>query len=63
MGMSREFSSDSERMEQWTSMAKLRRIEVELIEALLANAMEPSSTPRQVCNETIEATIRLGETG
>jgi len=36
VGMSPEFSSDSERMEQWTSTAKLRRLEVERIEALLA---------------------------
>jgi len=41
--MSPEFSSDSERMEQWTSTAKLRRLEVERIEALLANATEPPS--------------------
>jgi len=34
--MSPDFSSDSERMEQWTSTAKLRRLEVERIEALLA---------------------------
>ncbi|MDR3745329.1 MAG: hypothetical protein P4K80_04275, partial [Acidobacteriaceae bacterium] len=36
VGMSPEFSSDSERMEQWTSTAKLRRLEAERIEALLA---------------------------
>jgi hypothetical protein len=36
VGMSPDFSSDSERMEQWTSTAKLRRLEVERIEALLA---------------------------
>ena len=36
VGMSPEFSSDSERMELWTSTAKLRRLEVERIEALLA---------------------------
>jgi hypothetical protein len=60
--MSSEFSSDSERMEQWTSTAKLRRLEVERIEALLANAMEPSSFLRPVCNEAVETTDRLGET-
>ena len=63
VGMSPEFSSDSERMEQWTSTAKLRRHEVERIEALLANATEPSSFPRPVCNEAVETTDRLGETG
>ena len=63
VGMSPEFTSDSERMEQWTSTAKLRRHEVERIEALLANATEPSSFPRPVCNEAVETTDRLGETG
>jgi hypothetical protein len=63
VGMSPDFSSDSERMEQWTSTAKLRRHEVERIEALLANAKEPSSVPRPVRNEAVETTDRLGETG
>ena len=63
VGMSSEFSSDSERMEQWTSTAKLRRLEVERIEVLLANATEPSSVPGPVCNETVETTDKLGETG
>ena len=62
VGMSPEFSSDSERMEQWTSTAKLRRHEVERIEALLANATEPSGFPRPVCSEAVETTDRLGET-
>jgi hypothetical protein len=62
VGMSPEFSSDSERMEQWTSTAKLRRHEVERIEALLANATEPSSVPQPVCNEAVETIDRLGET-
>jgi hypothetical protein len=62
VGMSPEFSSDSERMEQWTCTAKLRRHEVERIEALLANANEPSGFPRPVCSEAIETTDRLGET-
>ena len=61
--MSLEFSSDSERMEQWASTAKLRRHEVERIEALLANVTEPPSFPRPVCNEAIETTDRLEETG
>jgi hypothetical protein len=33
--ISAEFSDDAERMEQWTSTARLRRLEVERIEALL----------------------------
>jgi hypothetical protein len=63
VGMSPDFSSDSERMEQWTSTAKLRRHEVQRIEALLASATEPSSVPRPVRNEAVETTDRLGETG
>jgi hypothetical protein len=38
MEISAEFSIDTERMEQWSSTAKLRRLEVERIEALLAGA-------------------------
>jgi hypothetical protein len=57
------FSSDSELMEQLTSTAKLRWLEVERIEALLANVTEPSSFQRPVCNEAVETTDRLGETG
>jgi hypothetical protein len=63
VGMSPEFSSDSERIEQWTSTAKLRRNEVERIETLLADVTEPSGFPRPVCNEAVETTDRLGETG
>src|ERR1035438_3735269 len=63
VGMLPEFSSDSERMEQWTSTAKLRRLEVERIEALLASATELSSVPQPVCSEAVETTDRLGETG
>ena len=58
--MSLEFSSDSERMEQWASTAKLRRHEVERIEALLADATEPLSFPRPVCSEAVERIDRLG---
>jgi len=54
-GMSPEFSSDSERMEQWISTAKLRRLEVERIETLLANVTEPSISSRPVGNEAVEA--------
>jgi hypothetical protein len=64
--MSPEFSSDSERMEQWASTAKLRRIEVQRIEALLADATESQSFPRPVRRETVETAVemtdRLGET-
>ena len=62
-GMSPEFTSDSERMEQWASTAKLRRLEVERIEALLAKTAEPSGFPRRVGNEVVETVDRLGETG
>jgi len=58
-----EFSSDSEQMQQWTSTAKLRRLEVERIETLLANVTEPSSVLRPLGIETVEAKDRLGETG
>jgi hypothetical protein len=61
--MSPQFSSDSERMEQWTSTAKLRRHEVERIEALLADATGSPSFPRPVRNEAVEAIDKLGETG
>ena len=54
-GIPLEFSSDSEWMEQWTSTAKLRRLEVERIEALLANVTEPSISSRPVGNEAVEA--------
>jgi len=62
VGMSPEFTSDSERMEQWASTAKLRRLEVERIEALLAKTSEPLSFSRPVSNEAVETIDRLGET-
>jgi hypothetical protein len=43
MEISAEFSTDAERMEQWTSTAKLRRFEVERLEALLASTVETCS--------------------
>jgi hypothetical protein len=49
-------------MEQWTSTARLRRLEVERIEALLAEAAEPCGLAQPGCNETIEAKNRMGET-
>ena len=63
VGMSPEFTSDNERMEQWASTARLRRLEVEHIEALRAKTTEPSSFSRPVCNESVETIDRLGETG
>jgi hypothetical protein len=62
VAMSPEFTSDSERMEQWASTAKLRRLEVERIELLLAKMTEPSSFSRPVSNEAVETIDRLGET-
>jgi hypothetical protein len=62
MKISAEFSTDPERMEQWSSTAKLRRIEVERIEALLAGAAIPYGLAQPVCSETIEAKNRIGET-
>jgi hypothetical protein len=46
MEMSPEFSGDGDRMEQWASTAKLRRIEVERIETLLAEVADSSPSPR-----------------
>jgi hypothetical protein len=63
VAMSPEFTSDSERMEQWASTAKLRRLEVERIELLLAKMTEPSSFTLPVSNEAVETIDRLGETG
>jgi hypothetical protein len=44
MEISPEFFADPERIEQWASTAKLRRIEVERIEALLTEMAEHQST-------------------
>ena len=60
--MSAEFYSDSERMEQWRSIAKLRRLETERIEALLAGKAERLSLPNPGCGIAIETKNRLGET-
>jgi hypothetical protein len=48
MEMSPEISADNERMEQWASTAKLRRLEIERIETLLAEVADssPGSTLR-----------------
>ena len=62
MEISAEFSADPERMEQWSSTAKLRRLEVERIEALLTGAVEPFGLAQPVRSETIEAKNRMGET-
>jgi hypothetical protein len=62
MEISADFSTDAERMEQWSSTAKLRRLEVERLEALLAGAAEPRSLAQPVRSETVEAENRMGET-
>ena len=62
MEISAEFSTDAERMEQWTSTARLRRLEVERIEALLAGAAEPCGLAQPVRSEMVEANNRMGET-
>ena len=62
MEISAEFSIDAERMEQWSSTAKLRRLEVERIEALLAGAAGPTGLAQPVRSETVEAENRMGET-
>jgi hypothetical protein len=62
MEISADFSTDPERMEQWSSTAKLRRLEVERIEALLAGAAEPRNLAQPVRSETVETKNRLGET-
>ena len=62
MEISAEFSTDAERMEQWTSTARLRRLEVERIEALLAGAAESCGLAQPVYSETVEAKNRMGET-
>jgi hypothetical protein len=62
MEISAEFSTDPEQMEQWSSTAKLRRIEVERIEALLAGAAESCGLAQPGCRKTVEAKGRMGET-
>ena len=62
MEISAEFSTDPERMEQWSSTAKLRRLEVERIEALLAGTAELGGLAQPGCSETVEAENRMGET-
>ena len=55
MGLSPEPSADGERMEQWRSIARLRRLEVERIEALLAQRIEPLGRPQL---EELENTVQ-----
>ena len=62
MEISSEFSTDTERMEQWSSTAKLRRLEVERIEALLFGAAETCGLAQPVCSQTVEAKNSMGET-
>jgi hypothetical protein len=45
MEMSPEISADSDRLEQWANTAKLRRLEIERIETLLAEVENPSPGP------------------
>ncbi len=45
MEMSPEISDDGERMEQWASTAKLRRLEIERIETLLAEVADSRPGP------------------
>ena len=60
--ISADFSTDAERMEQWSSTARLRRIEVARIEALLAGAVDPVGLAQPVCSEVVVAKYRMGET-
>lgn len=62
MEISPDFSADAERMEQWSSTAKLRRFEVERLEALLASTVETCSLAQPIGSETIEVKDRMGET-
>jgi hypothetical protein len=62
MEISADFSTDPERMEQWSSTAKLRRLEVERVEALLAGAAKPFGLAQPVRSETVETKDRMGET-
>jgi hypothetical protein len=45
MEMSPEISGDGDRMEQWASTAKLRRLEIKRIETLLAEVEISSPGP------------------
>ena len=62
MEISADFSTDPERMEQWSSTARLRRLEIERIEALLAAAAESCGPAQPVRSETVETKNRMGET-
>jgi hypothetical protein len=62
MEISAEFSTDAERMEQWSSTAKLRRLEVERIEALLVGAAGLCGMAQPVRSETVEVKHSMGET-
>jgi hypothetical protein len=62
MEISADFSADPERMEQWSSTAKLRRLEVERIEALLAGASEPCGMAQPVRSEKVEAKNTMRKT-
>lgn len=57
-----EFSADSQSMEQWASTAKLRRLEVERIEALLDELPGLSGLAQPHVPQTDDAKCRSGET-
>jgi hypothetical protein len=61
MEISADFSTDPERMEQWSSTAKLRRLEVERIEALLSGATEPCGLAQPLRSETVETKNKMRE--
>jgi hypothetical protein len=61
--MSSEFSFDSEQMEKWMSTAKLRRREVERIEAFLSDEAERLSLPNFACNAAVEMKDQLVKAG
>jgi hypothetical protein len=58
--MSPDFSTDGQSVEQWASTAKLRRREVERLEAILAELQGPSSSPQPHVPQTTDAKCRLG---
>jgi hypothetical protein len=61
MELSAEFSTNAERMEQWSSTAKLRRLEVERIEALLAETAKSCCMAQPVRSETVETKNKMRE--
>jgi len=60
MELSQEISADSDRMEQWASTAKLRRLEIERIETLLAEVENQAQAQR--CARAAQEPDYQGET-